>query len=180
MIGLLFLLLFPICAVAADIIGVASRIVDGDTLYVCDDTVCENIRLCGIDAPERKYSRGKASTNELKSIVADRELRCIPVGQGTVCDGRSKLTSGDRIVAQCFLGKRDVAGMMVGRGQACDWVPRQIHGCPQLLRQCALARCANSGIHDRAPKRALRPLTHSSMQSMLMPWKAAPSPCRPF
>lgn len=109
-------------SVAKDIIGTASRIVDGDTLYVCDKAVCEKIRLCGINAPERKDSGGKASTDELKAIAADRELRCIPVGQGTVCDGRSKPTSGDRIVAQCFLGKRDVAGMMVGRGQACDWV----------------------------------------------------------
>jgi endonuclease YncB( thermonuclease family) len=122
MVGLLLLLASPIYASAKDIVGTASKIVDGDTLYVCDVTVCEKIRLCGINAPERKDSRGKASTNELKTIAADRELRCTPVGQGTVCDGRSKPTSGDRIVAQCFLGKRDVAGMMVGRGQACDWV----------------------------------------------------------
>ena len=109
-------------AFAADITGVVSRIVDGDTLYVCTDVLCEKIRLCGINAPERSDVGGSASTNELKAIAANQTLRCIPVGEGTICDGRSKPTSGDRIVAQCFVGKRDIAGMMVGRGQACDWV----------------------------------------------------------
>jgi endonuclease YncB( thermonuclease family) len=33
----------------ADITGVASKVVDGDTLYVCDKRVCEKIRLCGIN-----------------------------------------------------------------------------------------------------------------------------------
>jgi endonuclease YncB( thermonuclease family) len=121
MIGLFLLLAFPSFAFAKDIAGVASRIVDGDTLYVCDETVCEKIRLCGIDAPERKDAMGIQATSALKHIAGDKTLRCVRVGEGSVCDGRSRPMSRDRIVAQCFVGKDDVAGLMVGRGYACDW-----------------------------------------------------------
>jgi endonuclease YncB( thermonuclease family) len=43
------------------------------------------------------------------------------MGEGTVCDGRSKPTSRDRVVAQCFLDKLDIAEEMVRSGTACDW-----------------------------------------------------------
>ena len=121
MIGLFLLLTFPACALAKDITGLASRIVDGDTLYVCNETVCEKIRLCGIDAPERKDAMGKAATNVLKGIAGDKEIRCVRVGEGSVCDGRSRPTSRDRIVAQCFLGEADIAGLIIRKGYACDW-----------------------------------------------------------
>ena len=38
-------------AASGDIIGTAAKILDGDTLWVCDQTACHKIRLCGIDAP---------------------------------------------------------------------------------------------------------------------------------
>ena len=44
------------------------------------------------------------------------------VGEGSVCDGKSKPTSHDRTVAQCFIGKTDIADILVARGYACDWV----------------------------------------------------------
>jgi endonuclease YncB( thermonuclease family) len=56
------------------------------------------------------------ATAALKSIAGARELLGIRVGEGTVCDGRSKPTSRHPIVAQCFLGKRDIAEMMVVEG----------------------------------------------------------------
>ena len=40
---------------------------------------------------------------------------------GTPCDGRSKPMSRDRVVAQCFIGDKDVAAEMMRLGQACDW-----------------------------------------------------------
>jgi endonuclease YncB( thermonuclease family) len=48
-------------------------------------------------------------------------VRCIQVGGGTPCDGRSPRTSYDRVVAQCFVGGADVSVQMVERGSACDW-----------------------------------------------------------
>jgi endonuclease YncB( thermonuclease family) len=43
------------------------------------------------------------------------------LARGTVCDGKSKPTSRDRIVAQCFLDKLDIAEEMAKSGTACDW-----------------------------------------------------------
>lgn len=112
----------PDGAAAKDIVGKASKVVDGDTLYVCDATLCEKIRICGINAPERRESGGKEATSAMRSIVADNQIRCVPVGEGTVCDGRSRRTSGDRIVAQCYVGKIDIAALLVQQGHACDWI----------------------------------------------------------
>jgi endonuclease YncB( thermonuclease family) len=38
-----------------------------------------------------------------------------------VCDGKSKPTSRDRIVGQCFIDKLDIAGEMAKSGTVCDW-----------------------------------------------------------
>ena len=109
-------------AQAKDITGIASKVVDGDTLYVCNESVCEKIRLCGIDAPERADARSSAATEALKAIALSKPLRCVRVGEGSVCDGRSKPTNRDRIVAQCFESEVDISAEMVKLGQACDWV----------------------------------------------------------
>jgi hypothetical protein len=54
--------------------------------------------------------------------VKGKAVRCVQVGDGTPCDGRSKATNRDRIVAQCFVDGADVAASLVGQGVACDWV----------------------------------------------------------
>jgi micrococcal nuclease len=101
-------------AIASSIVGIASKIVDGDTLYVCDEKLCEKIRLCGIDAPEPKAAGGKHARATLASIVSNKTVTCMRVSEGTVCDGRSKPTNRDRIVAQCFVGKEDIADLRLG------------------------------------------------------------------
>lgn len=82
-------------------------ITDGDT-FRCDGNL--KIRLWGIQAPERADPGGLASTRALAQITT---------GQTLVCRRRGK--SFDRVVAQCWIGNRDVAGEMVRRGQAVDW-----------------------------------------------------------
>jgi endonuclease YncB( thermonuclease family) len=47
-------------ALAQEIIGEAGKVVDGDTMYVCDTIACHKIRLCGIDAPEKGDIRYKS------------------------------------------------------------------------------------------------------------------------
>ncbi len=42
----------------------------------------------------------------MAEMVEGKEVRCIQVGGGTPCDGRSRPTNRDRIVAQCFVGDR--------------------------------------------------------------------------
>lgn len=107
---------------AAEFSGSANRIVDGDTFWVCDASACHKIRICGINAPEKGQPGYQESTEALKKLSAGRSVRCIQVGNGTPCDGRSKPTSHDRIVAQCFTDDTDIASVLVGQGFACDWV----------------------------------------------------------
>lgn len=114
-------LLFAVPAVAAEYSGTVDRVVDGDTMWVCNDDACTKVRLCGIDAPERGAPGAKEATAALASLVKGRTVRCVQVGGGTPCDGRSRPTSYDRVVAQCFVGGRDIAVPMVQRGHACDW-----------------------------------------------------------
>ncbi len=113
-------------ATAGPIDGTVDRVVDGDTLDVCRwsprlSRSCVRIRLCGIDAPEASDPGGPEATRALRMLIGGKALRCIPVGQGSVCDGRSQPTSHDRVVAQCWLSGIDIAAEMVRRGHACDW-----------------------------------------------------------
>lgn len=106
---------------AAEFRGRAERIVDGDTFWLCEASVCTKIRLCGIDAPEIGDPRAAASTAALNALLRGK-VRCVQVGAGTPCDGRSASTNGDRIVAQCFAAGADVAASMTVQGFACDWM----------------------------------------------------------
>lgn len=62
------------------------------------------VRLCGINAPERGEPGVAEATEMLRNLVSRKMIRCLPVGQGTVCDGRSGSTNHDRFVAQCLMG----------------------------------------------------------------------------
>lgn len=109
-------------AAHADLIGFAEKIYDGDTFALCDETMCNKIRICGIDAPEIGAKGSSQATAALASLLRGRTVQCIQVGKGTVCDGRSRPTNRDRIVAQCFVGTKDVAGELVKGRFVCEWV----------------------------------------------------------
>ena len=107
---------------AAEFSGSVDKIADGDTFWVCDAAACHKIRLCGADAPEKGEPRYQESAEALRRLVEGQIVRCLQVGNGTPCDGRSKPTNYDRIVAQCFVDGADIAVPMVDQGFACDWV----------------------------------------------------------
>ena len=109
-------------ALAAEVKGTASRVVDGDTLWICSHSACTKVRLCGINAPELGDPGGEEAKAALQSLVSSRVVTCVQVGGGTPCDGRSRPTSYDRIVAQCLVDQSDLAAEMVAEGHACDWV----------------------------------------------------------
>jgi endonuclease YncB( thermonuclease family) len=119
-IGLASLIAPP--GLAAGIIGTADKVVDGDTLWVCDQAACHKIRVCGIDAPELRHPGGSEARRALIVLIEGRSIRCTPVGEGTVCDGRSKRWNGDRLVAQCFVGEVDVGAALISSGNACEWI----------------------------------------------------------
>jgi endonuclease YncB( thermonuclease family) len=104
----------------ADYVGAVVRITDGDTFVMNVDRDV-SIRLCGIDAPER----GRAGYNEarfkLSQMILGQRVRCVQVGHGTPCDGKSRPMNRDRIVAQCFVGSTDLASELVESGFACAW-----------------------------------------------------------
>ena len=128
----LSVLLLSSAAYAEPIIGPVSKYRDGDTFLIGN----QPIRLCGIDAPERRSQAGKRATAYLEQITKGRALRCVPVTEGTVCDGRSKRTSYDRVVAQCFMQGRDIAEMIVRAKHACDW-PSFSGGAYRVVGGCS-------------------------------------------
>jgi endonuclease YncB( thermonuclease family) len=101
--------------------GPVTHVVDGDTFDIRHDGARVRIRICGIDSPERGEAGFEEATRTLRAMISGQTLRCVQVGEGTPCDGRSAPTSFGRVVAQCFLGERDIATEMVRRGAACDW-----------------------------------------------------------
>jgi len=99
-----------------------ATVIDGDDIELwADGGPPKRIRLCGIDAPERECPGYSEATKELRALVEGKQVRCIPVGEGTPCDRRSRPTNRDRIIAQCFIENTDIAGSQVERGFACDW-----------------------------------------------------------
>jgi endonuclease YncB( thermonuclease family) len=98
---------------AAAFSGTVDRVVDGDTFWVCDTAACHKIRL---------YELGyRESAEALEALIQGKSVRCVHVGGGTPCDGRSKPMTRDRIVAQCFVEGTDIAGALIEQGFACDW-----------------------------------------------------------
>ncbi|GAB4228023.1 MAG: thermonuclease family protein [Methyloligellaceae bacterium] len=111
---------------AADLTGTVPAVADGDTFTLCAGVGagerCEQIRLCGIDAPERGDALSAEATQAMRQLTSSATVTCRPVGEGTVCDGRSRRRNGNRLVAQCFVSGRDIAAELVRQGLACDWV----------------------------------------------------------
>lgn len=99
----------------------SARVIDGDTFDLCEGGDCRRIRLCGINTPERDMPGYTTARQALVELTRGQDVRCTPVGSGTVCDHRSGATSHERSVAQCGAGAiADLGGELVRRGHACD------------------------------------------------------------
>ena len=98
----------------ADIVVGSPRIIDGDSLAFGD----LNVRLAGIDAPERaqtcldkggdNFACGRAATDYLRFLIDDR---------GVTCSGRGRDRYG-RMIAECRANGVDLSREMVRRGWA--------------------------------------------------------------
>lgn len=105
---------------AADQIRVA-RVIDGDTFEAASGA---RIRLCGIDAPEKRENGGPAASEFLQSLIADKALTCAPPSRSRLCRGPDR--SYGRKVMQCRLPDgRDVSAIMVAVGHA-QWVAKYL------------------------------------------------------
>jgi endonuclease YncB( thermonuclease family) len=114
-------LMLTLPAMAADYLGRVTAVADGDTFTMESETGKVRVRICGIDAPERGQPGYGQAAGVLATMIEGKTVHCLQVGEGTACDGKSKPTSRDRIVAQCFLDKLDIAEEMTKSGTACDW-----------------------------------------------------------
>ena len=107
---------------AAEIMGRVRQVVTGSAFVLCDGENCKNVRLCGIDTPPEGYPGWERSLMGLHTLLVNQTVRCVPLGEGTVCDGRTKNANPKGIIAQCFFGKDvDIAALLVKRAFACDW-----------------------------------------------------------
>jgi hypothetical protein len=108
---------------AAELVGRVRDVIDGSSFYLCNTDGCTNVRICGIDAPHQGQSGWARSLMGLHTLLDNQSLRCVPLGEGTVCDGRTRNQNPKAIIAQCFLGQDvDIAALLVKRAFACDWV----------------------------------------------------------
>jgi endonuclease YncB( thermonuclease family) len=114
-------LMMPWPAIAADYLGKVTSVADGDTFTMESETGKVRVRICGIDAPERGQPGYGQAAGVLANRIEGKTVHCLQVGEGTVCDDKSKPNNRDRIVAQCFLDKLDIAEEMTKSGTACDW-----------------------------------------------------------
>ena len=137
-------------AIAADYLGKVLAVSDGDTFTMEADGAKVRVRICGIDAPERGQAGYGQAAGVLSSMIEGKTVHCLQVGEGTVCDGRSRPTSRDRIVAQCFLDKVDIAEQMIRSGTApvLNWLTSRpdaaTSSCTRMLASGLRSSCAAS------------------------------------
>jgi len=81
--------------------GQVTKVVDGDSLYI--DGNKTQIRLFGVDAPERDEPGYEASRQYLIDLSLNKYIACVEVE-------RDKY---DRIVARCNVGRVDVNHEMI-------------------------------------------------------------------
>jgi endonuclease YncB( thermonuclease family) len=93
------------------LVGQAIRVVDGDSLYL--DGHQPQIRLWGVDAPERDMQGFNAATRQLKLITSGQPLTCNPVDRDRY----------GRTVARCFRGDgQEINRMMIESGTATEFM----------------------------------------------------------
>ena len=103
--------------------GQAIRVFDGDSLVIHQSGAQVEVRLFGIDAPERYQPWSRRSREALKSLVRGQSLRRVPVTEDRY----------GRVVATVFRvsDNLDVNAEMVRTGHA--WVYRRYTEDPHLI-----------------------------------------------
>lgn len=91
--------------------GRTSRVVDGDSLYLA--THVPQIRLWGVDAPERDEAGFQEATATLERIAGGAALSCRPIDRDRY----------GRTVARCFRADgQEVNRMMIESGTATEFM----------------------------------------------------------
>lgn len=108
----LILLCFINFAHAETLIGVVTRVKDGDTFVLNG----QSVRLYGINAPEKNQLGGSAATNYLKKLVKNQIVYCTR-------KGRDKY---GRFLAICKINNiDDISEIMVKKGYAKPYMSKK-------------------------------------------------------
>lgn len=155
---IVFLLgLFAVAACAevpddAVLVGTVTKVIDGDSVRVRLSSGPIEVRLYGIDAPERDQAGNKAATHALRSILDRQTVELLPVVQDRY----------DRLVAVIHLGDLVVNELMVEQGHA--WAYRQylaqVEGAERYCDLEAAARNGRLGLWADAGKAKIAPWDH--------------------
>jgi endonuclease YncB( thermonuclease family) len=96
--------------------GRVTQVFDGDSIEVRLTNGLIQVRLHGIDAPEKNQSGADEARSALARLISGREIELVPVEQDTY----------DRLVAGVLAGDTDVNAAMLGGGHA--WAYRRYLG----------------------------------------------------
>ena len=125
--------------------GTVSRVIDGDTVVLRVGGEEIQVRLYGLDAPERRQPWGRESRNALRDLVGSRRVRVIVMA--------TELNS--RSVGRVFIASRlfvadtlDVNTMMVRAGHAW-WDKRHVKADTALESAERHARSARLGLWSK-------------------------------
>lgn len=121
-------------AFGREITGKVTRVSDGDTVWVTDESGKHKVRLNRIDAPESDQPFGKESTAHLKSLIGGRDVRV----------EYEKLDQYGRILGIIYLGGTDINLQMVRDG--CAWHYKHFDNTPAYAEAERAARAAKRGL----------------------------------
>ncbi|MES2509568.1 MAG: thermonuclease family protein [Pseudomonadota bacterium] len=109
-------------------VGVVTRVVDGDTLWVRSDNVLLKVRVTGIDAPEICQSWGVESREALKRRA---------LGQ-PVTVTYQRFDDYGRLLGRVDLGNEDLGRWMVSQGHAWSYAYRNYPGAYAAEQRSAM------------------------------------------
>jgi micrococcal nuclease len=134
---MIFLLLSVLTAVGAELTGVCTRVLDGDTIEITVEgstPAKQKIRMAQIDAPEKTQDYGIPSKVNLADMVLNHDVRV----------EYTKKDRYGRILGQVFVGDVDVNFAQVSAGLA--WVYRDYPYTMVYFEEERAAREAQRGL----------------------------------
>lgn len=118
---------------------VKGSIFDGDTFRVTDGSRRVKVRLCGVDAPEKRQRLGLAARDKLRSLLADGQVRLVETDRDRY----------GRTVAEVFTPSGQFINAELVRVGMAWYYPRYSRNCPNrvaVIRAEAEARADRLGV----------------------------------
>lgn len=116
---------------ASPAVAQSVRVIDGDGLRING----QSVRLWGIDAPELRQQCSKGGKVYACGQVARETLQAALGGSVPRCETVQRDRYG-RTVAKCYIGRNDLAAVMVRSGWAVDW-PKYSGGAYAAMQEAA-------------------------------------------